>query len=93
MKLQTTCVDHWFHERNKAAGKLLFVGARLAGDSVFADAFAGKPGSYEKQWCQPSLGFTKSQTQKRATKVALFYGLTELSSVFPFVHATGRPEW
>jgi len=35
----------------------------------------------------------KSHPQKRATEVALFYGLTELSSVFPFVHAAGRPEW
>lgn len=35
----------------------------------------------------------KSQPQKRATEVALFHGLTELSSVFPFVHAAGRPEW
>lgn len=34
-----------------------------------------------------------SQAQKRATEVALFYGLTELSSVFPSVHAAGRPEW
>lgn len=35
----------------------------------------------------------KSQQQKRATEVALFHGLTELSSAFPFVHAAGRPEW
>ncbi len=50
---------------------MLFVGARLAGESTLKDAFAGKPGSYEKHW-RGSLGFHMYRLSYQCNPKAFF---------------------